>query len=165
MLLANQAFIKQQWPRPLLTKWQVYSGPSGRFRPHVDTPRSATHFGSLVVCLPHPHQGGQLRISHKGVEKVWDWSSQKAESISWAAFYSDCEHEVHEVQSGHRVTLTYNLYVRERLGAVLRPHPTAHAESYPLFIKVKELLANPRFLKEGKFNTVMTFFVLMASVF
>jgi hypothetical protein len=99
------------------------------------------------------------------VERVWDWSSEKAESISWAAFYSDCEHEVQEVQSGHRVTLTYNLYVRERLGAVLRPHSTAHAESYPLFIKVKELLANPRFLKEGKFNTVMAFFVLMGPGF
>jgi hypothetical protein len=36
--------------------WKIYSGPSGRFRKHVDTPRGATQFGSLVVCLPYPHQ-------------------------------------------------------------------------------------------------------------
>jgi hypothetical protein len=107
------------------------------------------------VCLPHPHQGGQLRISHKGGESVWDWSNETAESIKWAAFYSDCEHEVDEVQSGHRVTLTYNLYVHERLGAVLRRHPTTRAESYPLFLKVKELLADPGFLNRGKFGIVV----------
>lgn len=36
---------------------QIYSGPSGRFRPHVDTPRGPTQFGSLVVCLPCYHEG------------------------------------------------------------------------------------------------------------
>ncbi len=48
----------------------------------------------------------------------FDWSSNdKADpEIKWAAFYSDCEHEVHEVTSGHRVTLTYNLYVTRGLG-------------------------------------------------
>ena len=109
------------------------------------------------MCLPHPHQGGQLRISHKGGETVWDWSNETAESIKWAAFYSDCEHEVHEVQSGHRVTLTYNLYVHERLGAVIRRHPTTRAESYPLFLKVKELLADPEFLNSGKFDNCFNF--------
>ncbi|KAK4695497.1 hypothetical protein P7C71_g2267, partial [Lecanoromycetidae sp. Uapishka_2] len=42
----------------------------------------------------------------------YDWSNEDADVISWAAFYSDCEHEVQEVESGHRITLTYNLYVR-----------------------------------------------------
>jgi hypothetical protein len=115
------------------------------------------------VCLPHPHQGGQLRISHKGGETVWDWSNETAESIKWAAFYSDCEHEVHEVQSGHRVTLTYNLYVHERLGAVLRRHPTTCAESYPLFLKVKELLADPGFLSPGKFDNDFIWFVVVVA--
>jgi hypothetical protein len=124
----------------------------------VDTPRSATHFGTLVVCLPYPHQGGQLRVSHKGGERVWDWSNEQAESIKWAAFYSDCEHEVLEVQSGHRVTLTYNLYVHERLGAVLRRHPATHAESYPLYLQVKALLAEPGFLNAGKFDNYITSF-------
>lgn len=45
---------------------------------------------------------------------TYDWSTRRDEddhaSIRWAAFYSDCEHEILEVTSGHRLTLTYNLY-------------------------------------------------------
>jgi hypothetical protein len=40
-----------------LYKLNVYSAPSDKFKPHVDTPRGYTQFGSLVVCLPHPHEG------------------------------------------------------------------------------------------------------------
>jgi len=35
----------------------IYSGPGGFFRPHVDTPRRGEQFGSLVVCLPVRFQG------------------------------------------------------------------------------------------------------------
>jgi len=41
---------------------QVYSGPSGKFDAHVDTPSGADKFGSLVVCLPCSHTGRLLRI-------------------------------------------------------------------------------------------------------
>lgn len=40
-----------------LYKLNIYSAPSGKFKAHVDTPRGPTQFGSLVVCLPYPHQG------------------------------------------------------------------------------------------------------------
>ena len=49
-------------------------------------------------------------MAHQGQETICDWSAEKGEAIKWAAFYSDCEHEVLEVISGHRITLTYNLY-------------------------------------------------------
>jgi hypothetical protein len=117
------------------------------------------------VSATSPSRWATAYFAQGGGETVWDWSNDKAESIKWAAFYSDCEHEVHEVQSGHRVTLTYNLYVRERLGAVLRRHPTAHAESYPLFLKVKELLAKPGFLRAGWFDNYITLFVVAVAVF
>lgn len=48
-------------------------------------------------------------MRHKGREITYDWGTAR-DGISWAAFYSDCEHEVLEVTSGHRLTLTYNLY-------------------------------------------------------
>lgn len=84
---------------------------------------------------------------------MWDWSSKEADedckAIHWAAFYSDCEHEVLEVQKGHRITLTYNLYIHERIGAVLSRNPTADPQSYPLFLQAAEMLANPKFLREG----------------
>lgn len=43
-----------------LYKLNVYSAPSGMFKPHVDTPRGRTHFGSLVVVLPTDFQGSIL---------------------------------------------------------------------------------------------------------
>ncbi|KAF4548884.1 Hypothetical protein D9617_24g015970 [Elsinoe fawcettii] len=99
-----------QQPKVELYKLNVYSGPSGRFKAHVDTPRSIKQFGSLVICLPSPHKGGNLVVRHKGQETTFDWAENSGNAIQWAAFYSDCEHEVEEVTSGHRVTLTYNLY-------------------------------------------------------
>ena len=49
-------------------------------------------------------------MAHQGQETICDWSAKKGEAIQLAAFYSDCEHEVLEVISGYRITLTYNLY-------------------------------------------------------
>ena len=66
--------------------------------------------GSLVVSLPHPQSGGQLAVRHAGREISFDWGSENPTGIQWAAFYSDCEHEVLEVTSGHRITLAYNLF-------------------------------------------------------
>lgn len=71
--------------------------------------------GSLVVVFPTPHSGGELVLRHG--EKEWTFdgashiSSQVSPSIAYIAFYSDVEHEVLKVTSGHRVTITYNLYL------------------------------------------------------
>ena len=62
-------------------------------------------------------------VTHKGQEMTYDWSNEEADTIEWAGFYSDCEHEVKRGQSRHRVILAYNLYIPERLGGVLRRHP------------------------------------------
>lgn len=102
-----------------LYKLNVYAGPSGHFKAHVDTPRSTKQIGSLVVCLPCVHQGGQLEVRHEGRTMTFDWSMPETArpEIQWAAFYSDCEHEVMEVTSGHRITLTYNLYASSITGS------------------------------------------------
>lgn len=70
-----------------------------------------SQFGSLVVYLPSAHEGGDLIVRHQGKTHTFDWAKRSKEPVAqWAAFYSDCEHEVLEVTGGHRVTLTYNLY-------------------------------------------------------
>ena len=73
-------------------------------------------FGSLVVVLPAPHEGGQLVLRLGGQEWIVDFMEQFAAatepSICFVAFFSDIEHEVLPVTSGHRVTLTYNLHFR-----------------------------------------------------
>ena len=86
--------------RAELYKLNVYIVPSGKFKRHVDTPRSSAHFGSLVVCLPCPHEGEILIIRHNDRIVNHDWS--RAEGVSWAAFYGDCEHEVLQVTQGFR---------------------------------------------------------------
>jgi len=137
-----------------LYKLNVYSGPSGQFQKHVDTPRGVLQFGSLVVCLPYPHQGGALTVSHKSHTSTFDWSSTKSDSsppaIKWAAFYSDCSHEVFPVTTGHRVTLTYNLYVSpSHVGSLFTRFPTVDPSLYPLFSGAREMLSQPGFMAEG----------------
>ena len=79
---------------------------------------------------------------------VYDWSDQ-GDAFQWAAFYSDCEHEVQEVTSGHRITLNYNLYAREQL-AGLYNQPVVDANSFPLYHRVAEALMSQDFLATGK---------------
>ncbi|GKZ24416.1 hypothetical protein AbraIFM66951_010492 [Aspergillus brasiliensis] len=133
-----------------LYKLNVYSGPSGHFRKHVDTPRSEHQIGSLVVCLPCQFKGGNLTVQHHGQETNFDWSRQSSSSIQWAAFYSDCEHEIKTIRAGNRITLTYNLYVRDTPGAILAPiRPAIDPQAFPLYGLVKSLLNTPGFMKDG----------------
>lgn len=88
-------------------------------------------------------------MAHKGYTKYFDWSNTDAAAIQWAAFYSDCEHEVLPVTSGHRITLTYNLYMTQQIGAVLQTYPTADPSLSPLYNGAKEMLAQPNFMAKG----------------
>ena len=125
--------------RAELYKLNVYSA-GGHFKPHVDTPRSVDMFGSLVVCLPSKFTGGALVTRHQGRQVTFDWSSSTA--TQWAAFYSDVEHEVLPVTSGHRITLTYNLYHTSR---AMTPAITTN----PLYCELKAALQNPHFMRQG----------------
>ena len=93
---------------------RYYTDKGSFFKPHVDTPRSKNMFGSLVIVFPTPHEGGALHLRHRGQEWIFDsgqvLAAKDKPSIGYAAFFSDIEHEVAPVTSGHRVTLTYNLY-------------------------------------------------------
>lgn len=138
--------------RAELYKLNVYSGPSGMFKAHVDTPRADTQIGSLVVCLPAPFDGGALAVRHEGQEVVHDWaadSNVEEPAIQWAAFYSDCEHEVLEVTAGHRVTLTYNLYLAAGTGLLAGRALTLQPTELPLHHRLQHMLKTAGFLPEG----------------
>ncbi|MCJ1464002.1 hypothetical protein MMC07_002612 [Pseudocyphellaria aurata] len=82
-------------------------------RAHIDTPRSHNMMGSLVICLPSAHTGGQLVVQHGKSRVKYNFGSQLEQDgscVQWVFFYSDVQHEILEVKTGHRVTLTYNLY-------------------------------------------------------
>jgi len=94
-------------------KLNVYKK-GGFFKPHVDTPTDPEKMiGSLVICFPCSHEGGELVVRHRGLEHVFDFSksSNVKNSVSWAAFFSDCVHEVKPVKSGSRITMAYSIMV------------------------------------------------------
>ncbi|CAA7266086.1 unnamed protein product [Cyclocybe aegerita] len=145
-------------------KLNVY-GPGAFFKAHVDTPRSDTMFGSLVVVLPTVHEGGSLVFRHRGTE----WTFDTAHAISttsppglraaFVAFFGDVEHEVAVVTSGYRVTLTYNLYyddTRTRRQDQAKTAPPLIPVAIPptprgsdLEPTLSALLTDPNFLPEG----------------
>ncbi|KIJ06084.1 hypothetical protein PAXINDRAFT_103518 [Paxillus involutus ATCC 200175] len=135
-----------------LYKLNVY-GKGSFFKPHKDTPRSERMFGSLVVIFPTPYEGGEFILRHGGEE--WELESVQTISaaaqsppISFIAFFSDVEHEVMEVTSGYRVTLTYNLYFAET--EPLAPSistPSPQEDSFR--IAIADLVANPAVLPGG----------------
>ncbi|KAH9978305.1 hypothetical protein BJV74DRAFT_982218 [Russula compacta] len=142
--------------RTELYKLNVY-GKGSFFKPHVDTPRSEKMFGSLVIVFPTPHEGGALFLRHRGNEWAFDSGRELAAvrrpSIGYVAFFSDIEHEVAPVVSGHRVTLTYNLYFDD-VGPVSGTDSVAESLSLTANERTfreafEALLENPEFLADG----------------
>jgi uncharacterized protein YndB with AHSA1/START domain len=90
-------------------------------------------------------------VRHRGHEVSFDWSSKEASSIQWAAFFSDCEHEVLEVTKGHRVTLTYNLYWKNDGPSLMAGNLSAlDPSSLDFYAALEKLFKCPSFLPEGK---------------
>jgi hypothetical protein len=115
-------------------------------------------FGSLVIVFPTPHEGGALHFRHRGQEWIFDsgqvLAAKGEPSIGYAAFFSDIEHEVAPVTSGHRVTLTYNLYFDDNVpvsasdaGSKRLSPPLGNEGAFREAFTA--LLENPEFLAEG----------------
>ena len=98
------------------------------------------------IILIHP-SGGVLRVKHRGEVVDFTWGNTSQQSIQWAAFYGDCEHEVLQVTKGHRVTLTYNLHYSS-IGKLAQPVSDPH--HLPLFDIAREMLLQPQFMRKGE---------------
>ena len=96
-------------------------------------------FGSMVVVLPTPHEGGQFVLRQGEKEWTIDLADRLATatepSVCFVAFFSDIEHEVLPVRSGYRVTLTYNLYHKP-------VHPSTSSIPTPFQLKLKQALVD-----------------------
>lgn len=73
----------------------------------------------------------------------------KTPHIEWAAFYSDCEHEVMEVSSGHRLTLTYNLYAVRGAGRLTGESLTLDPMRLPLYSAIEKMISQDPFSGKG----------------
>ena len=121
-------------------------------------------FASLVLIFPTPHEGGELAFRHKGKEWIFDASKTLAESnsvsnsskanVAYVAFFSDVEHEVFKVTSGHRITITYNLYYdstgHSKLNAedTMRTSRLSYVEE-AFKARLEEILRDESFLPDG----------------
>jgi hypothetical protein len=83
--------------------------PNQFFLAHQDSEKDDSMIGTLVVTLPSSYTGGELMVGHNGEWKAYRGSKT---ALSLVAFYADCRHEVLKVQSGYRITLTFNLLLR-----------------------------------------------------
>ncbi|KAI9371703.1 hypothetical protein BJX61DRAFT_543396 [Aspergillus egyptiacus] len=66
-------------------------------------------FGTLVICLPSEHDGGDIIAQHKNSARKYSSSVNSEYGFSFAAWCSDARHEVRPVTSGHRLVLVYKL--------------------------------------------------------
>ncbi|XXG93892.1 hypothetical protein Hte_000141 [Hypoxylon texense] len=78
------------------------------FKAHTDTEKIPGMFGTLVISLPSPHEGGDVVVKHCGVEKTLQTSKEDMSCLFW---YSDVSHEVLPLTAGYRWVLTYNLAI------------------------------------------------------
>jgi hypothetical protein len=110
------------------------------------------------VCLPSEFEGGTLSVSHQENSVGFDWSASSSTGqtpcIQWAAFYSDCCHEVQEVTAGHRVTLTYNLYASRGSGLLAGTKHSMDATRLPVYRPLVNLLKSHTFMNEGELMAI-----------
>ena len=94
----------------------------GFFKSHVDTMRENGHFATLLVSIPfvHSHKGGDLILTYKKRTVYWNPNQQHDSNdkyncnglkFKYIAFYSDISHKVTMVETGIRVTLSFNLII------------------------------------------------------
>ncbi|KAM5535766.1 hypothetical protein V8D89_010580, partial [Ganoderma adspersum] len=142
-----------------LYKLNVY-GKDSFFKSHKDTPRGTSMFGSLVLVLSTPHEGGELILEHQGTRWVYDAAQVlaplphgTAPRLAYVAFFSDVDHAVQRVTAGHRLTITYNLHFSSPPTPASLPglnitQPRA-ANTPTVERALAALLADPCFLPHG----------------
>jgi hypothetical protein len=79
------------------------------FKAHRDTEKVPGMFGTLVICLPSYHSGGEVFLEHNNKKHTIKTAGDSAWNLSTLAWYSDVSHEIRPVTLGHRLVLTYNL--------------------------------------------------------
>ena len=104
------------------------------------------------MIFPAPHEGGQLVFTSGKNERTVDAASEifqgGAPHVVFVAFYGDVTHEVLPVLSGHRVTLTWNIFVAWPPTPIAVPREVLN---YDVVLKnaLADLLADERLLPNG----------------
>lgn len=102
--------------------------------------------GSLVVLLPFDRTGGNVLLRHRGHEHDLNGPAllkgAPPGSAAYIAFFGDVEHEVAQVTSGYRVTITYNLYFDSKKGVPITQVPFGGQLEHPFKTALRTCLDN-----------------------
>ncbi|KAF9879475.1 hypothetical protein CkaCkLH20_03018 [Colletotrichum karsti] len=79
------------------------------FKRHKDSEKEPGMVGTLVVCLPSEHQGGDVHLTFGSDQRTFSTAPSSTFDVSALAWFSDVTHEVKELTSGYRLALTYNI--------------------------------------------------------
>ncbi len=66
-------------------------------------------FATIVVVLPSQFNGGEVRVGHGELSKIYDNSAKSLATTSVVAWYTGVEHQVAHITSGFRLALSFNL--------------------------------------------------------
>jgi hypothetical protein len=70
---------------------------------------TASIFGTMAICLPSKHEGGDIVVSYRGQSQTFSPSHNTEFSFSYAAWSVFAEPAGKPVTSGHQLMLTYKL--------------------------------------------------------
>ncbi|KAK5214727.1 hypothetical protein LTS03_011672, partial [Exophiala xenobiotica] len=76
---------------------------------HRDSEKEPGMFGTLVICLPSKHEGGEIHVTHGGQTKILHTADSSEFNYTYLCWYADVKHEIMRVNAGYRLVLTYNL--------------------------------------------------------
>lgn len=68
-------------------------------------------------------------------------------TVRWVAILSNTEHQVREITSGHRLTLTYNLFTVDPVPTIALY--TKEIQLHPFYQKLSQCVRDPGFLPKG----------------
>lgn len=123
---AAEMGLKDQKVTASLYKLLIYEE-GGFFKTHKDSEKEPGMFGTLVIGLPSSYTGGELRVRFEEQEATFAFAEASAKGkIPYAAFYSDCDHELLPVTSGYRVALVYNLLQETGMETKTTPSSQPH---------------------------------------
>jgi hypothetical protein len=112
-------------------------------------------FGTLVIALPISHRGGNLLLRHRDRELNFDAPSllegTSSTTVAYAAFYSDVNHEVLEVASGYRVTITFNLYFDNSRASPVFDLGSFNLPANSFTIAIRQYLRDKLFVNSHKY--------------
>ncbi|KFX96862.1 hypothetical protein V490_03093 [Pseudogymnoascus sp. VKM F-3557] len=84
-------------------------GPGDMLKEHREPKRGRGVFGTLAICLPSKHEGGDLSVTHGDQVKVLSTDKQSAFGYQYLFWHTELTCELTEVTLGYRLVLMYDL--------------------------------------------------------